>query len=201
METAALTSCRVLDIHFALAVGLFAEAALDDPPHLPFIQRGADPERDLAWMLMGADRATLAHDDAQNFDYDLPSSMRKDLAKVAKALSQERATPAQQVVYAVLVQLCLLQSPSEHSGKIPYGVVLGYLAQTGKRMTRHRHVDEDGRDNVYVLPARECGSNPLDDMMGIGRGLDLLSQGTVAGGCDQQTRASTVSGDSVVSGL
>ena len=183
-ETTALTSCRVLDIQFALAVGLFAEAALDDPPRLPFIQRGADPERDLTWMLMGAGRATLAYDDAQHFDYELPSWMRKDLAKVAKALSQVRTTPGRQVVYGVLVQLCLLQSPSEQTGKIPYGVVLGYLAQTGKRMARHRHIDEDGRVNFHVLPAGECGSNPLNDMMGIGSGLNSLSHGLVAEGCD-----------------
>ena len=181
-EVAALTTGRVLDIQLPLAIRLFAEATPNDPPELPFVRRGADPEWDLAWMLVGADRATLAYDDDQNFDYSLPMWMRKDLAKVAKALQQVRAASAQEVVYTVLGQLCLLQSPTERSGKIPYGVILGYLAQAGRRMTWHRHVDQDGRSNDYVLPAADGASNPINDMMGVGRGPSLLPAQRLLGG-------------------
>jgi hypothetical protein len=69
--------------------------------------------------------------------------VRKELEKVAKGSEQVYAAPAQQVVFAVFRQLCLLQSSTASLGKIPNGVILGYLVQAGKRMTRRRHTDEE----------------------------------------------------------
>ena len=143
-----------------------------EPPTLPELHRKADPAHDLTWLLVGADPRSMTYHEEQNFDYDVPKWLKDEAAKVAQALAKVHAMSFEQrVVLTVFRRFSLLVSAPQGEGRVPYGVILGYLLQCGCPMAQHTYINADGMSIVYVLPRsnrQRQGENVMVEMVEVG---------------------------------
>jgi hypothetical protein len=143
-----------------------------EPPTVPELHRAADPTHDLTWLLVGADPRSMTYHEEQNFDFDVPKWLKDEAAKVAQALAKVQAMNFEQrVVLTVFRNFALLVSKPQGEGKVPYGVVLGYLIQCGHPMVQHTYINSDGMSIAYVLPRssrQRQGENALVEMVEVG---------------------------------
>ena len=64
-----------------------------------------------------------------------------------------------------------------HHCLLPYGVLLGWVFQTGPQVVIFEHVQENGRQTQYVMPQLELGESRKDQLSRIcqeGHGLQDL---------------------------
>ena len=143
-----------------------------EPPTVPELHRTADLTHDLTWLLVGADPRSMTYHEEQNFDYDVPKWLKDEAAKVAQALAKVQAMSFEQrIVVTVFRHFSLLVSAPQGEGKVPYGVVLGYLLQCGCPMAQHTYINADGMSVAYVLPRssrQRQGENALVEMVEVG---------------------------------
>jgi hypothetical protein len=65
---------------------IFVRACDDDElPHIPGLDRGADPKKNLTWLLVGSDPRTCNYDKNQNFDFNVDKSVKLSTEQVAQA--------------------------------------------------------------------------------------------------------------------
>ena len=107
-----------------------------------------------------------------------PNVMKDDATKESQVLGKvQSAGLPERIVISGFRELCNLISLPSGSGKLPYGIILGYLAQTGAAMCRFQHRDISGQGVDYVLPkGNRTGTCALTDMMGIGVPLQQPSK-------------------------
>jgi hypothetical protein len=128
---------------------LFMAEESATPPEVAELRRGAPAEGDLTWILVGADESSLAYEVSKSFRFDASMNNKQDAQKIKEALSRVRA-PTQQhrIILTVFQAFCC----NLVEGRLPYGTILGYLAQVGTPMVKLVHTAVDGTRVVYVLP-------------------------------------------------
>jgi hypothetical protein len=135
---------------------------------LPGIRRGDDPEINLSWLLCGADRLTGKWPNHHICSYNAPVPVKVQAMEISKAL---RSVPApswdHSLVLRIFIEFCDLVA--DETGKVPLGVLLGYMAITGTPATHHIHVDNLQQEIAYILPQdKEDGTSMLPDIVKTG---------------------------------
>ena len=124
---------------------------LDIPPQVRDIHRGGDPTHDLTWLLVGFDPDQGTWNASDNFDFQVRPWLKEEALQVSQALGKLSEPGTAMLAF---IELCDLLSQD----KVPYGIILGYLAQTGMRMRQYWWEAHDLSPPVaYFLPHPEAG--------------------------------------------
>jgi len=96
--------------------------------------------------------------------FALPTAKNEDwlverAAKVGKVL-QEMPIESEKVWFMVLTKLC----DSLCHRALPYGVLLGWMFQTGCAIDQHEFVNDKGHLTLYTLPTLQEGEQRQDQL-------------------------------------
>ena len=126
-----------------------AKSTMVEP--FPGMNQGEDPETNLSWLLCGADRLAGKWPEHHICNFNADGWVKLQASQVSKAL---RRVPApnwdHSLVLRIFAEFCDLVAMDE--GRLPLGVILGYMAITGAPAAHHNYQDSFGNETCYILP-------------------------------------------------
>ena len=154
---------------------------LKSPSRVPLptlhLRRDASPSSDLSWLLVGSNfqgnplvgGCNLEWDPNQHFDFNTSADIKRDAQRIHEALMTAKEVHEKTAQGTVLkLLLLLLAHTCAEDGKLPFGVVLGFMAIEGSRITKHVHETVTGRME-YVMPSANAdGSCVLTGIVSTG---------------------------------
>ena len=146
------------------------------PAPVLHLRRDASPSNDLSWLLVGANfegkplvgGCNLAWDPNQHFDFDTSDNIKGEAGRLRDALrvAQEVSElTAQGTILKLFVEF--LSHTCATEAKLPFGVVLGYVAMAGLRTSKHLHQTATARME-YIMPCDVDGTCALTGMVSTG---------------------------------
>ena len=126
----------------------------------PGIGRGDNPETNLSWLVCGADRLSAT---------SMPTTgsscrRRRCRRRFTECLLQTGTTP-----WCCASSLSSATWVAMDEGRLPLGVILGYMAITGAPAAHHSYQDSFGNETCYILPKDKAdGTSMLPDIVKTG---------------------------------
>ena len=145
---------------------LVAKSTLVQP--FPGMNQGDDLETNLSWLVCGADRLSGKWPEHHIFSYNAACWVKVQASEVSKALNRVPAPSwDHSKVLRIFIEFCDLVASDE--GRLPLGVVLGYMAITGTPAVHHSYQDTFGHETCYILPKdKDDGTSMLPDIVKTG---------------------------------
>jgi hypothetical protein len=137
----------------------------------PGMKRGDDPETNLSWLVCGADRLRGKWPEHHICSYNAECWLKVLASDLSKSLNRVPAPSWQHsLVLRIFIEFCDLVANDD--GRLPLGVILGYMALTGTPAVHHSYQDSFGHETCYILPKdKDDGTSMLPDIVKTGRPL------------------------------
>jgi len=134
----------------------------------PGMNQGDDLETNLSWLVCGADLLSGKWPEHHIFSYNAACLVKVQASEVSKALNRVPAPSwDHSKVLRIFIEFCDLVASDE--GRLPLGVVLGYMAITGTPAVHHSYQDTFGHETCYILPRdKDDGTSMLPDIVKTG---------------------------------